>query len=331
MQRNSNADLLKTIAIFGVVFIHGSSFLGGTKILNFIKDSFRFAVPCFIILWAYFFFKSYIKKNDLEKKQYRYDRFIHLFRVYLIWSLLYFVLTADWQNLTFQNIITTHFMGFGWAGQYFFIILFQLILLAPLFLAIYKRKVLYIAAIAIVFIIYVIYGYYYEILPEFLKKIGIKPFVFWLPYVFLGFYLSKLKISIINKFWLFIPLLIGLEFFIMEYFQKNHSVYITPSVLIISSLFVVFVLNSNSFKFPSIIEKLIKFIASNTLIIFVVNPLLILISQHIMELTSHAYNYADIPDSLKNILILVYIFIIFCSSVLSIKLLEIMKMNKILS
>lgn len=331
MPRNSNADFIKTVAIFGVVFIHGSSFLGSTEVINFIKDCFRFAVPCFIILWAYFFFKSYIKKNTLEKKQYRYDRFMHLFRVYLIWSLLYFGLTADWQNLRFQNIITTHFLGFGWAGQYFFLILFQLILIAPLLLVIYKRKVLRIATIVIVSFIYVIYGYYYEILSEFLEKIGIKPFIFWIPYVFLGIHLSNLKISKVNKFWLFIPLLIGLEFFIIEYFKKNHSVYITPMVLFASSFLVVFVLNSNSFKFPDVIEKWIKFIASNTLVIFVVNPLLILISHHILELTSITYLFKDVPEGLKTILILVYILIIFCSSVLFIKLLEISKMNKILS
>ena len=79
MQRNLNADILKSISIFGVVFIHASSIFGEFDIMLFFRDMFRFAVPCFIILWAFFFEKSYDKKSEEQRLKYIYYRSFSVF------------------------------------------------------------------------------------------------------------------------------------------------------------------------------------------------------------------------------------------------------------
>lgn len=57
-KRNTNIDLLKTISIFGVVFIHCRD---GNIISEVISELFRIAVPIFII-----FFPIFLKKIFLQ-------------------------------------------------------------------------------------------------------------------------------------------------------------------------------------------------------------------------------------------------------------------------
>src|SRR6187402_786696 len=133
MNRSIAADLIKSISIFGVVFIHGSTLFGYASYLTeMLRSLFRFCVPCFMIVFAYFYEISYAKKTNQERKAYTYSRLKHLFVVFFLWSTFYFLMLVDWKDLTFQQLITKHFSGYGFAGQYFFIILFQIIVLFPL-------------------------------------------------------------------------------------------------------------------------------------------------------------------------------------------------------
>lgn len=56
MSRNFSLDLLKALSIFGVVFIHSSEVIkGNIFVINFFSNIFRFSVPCFLIVWSFFF------------------------------------------------------------------------------------------------------------------------------------------------------------------------------------------------------------------------------------------------------------------------------------
>lgn len=278
MNRSISADLIKAFSIFGVVFIHGSGMLGYPSAFNdYISNFFRFCVPCFIILWAYFFEISYNKKNTQERRKYIRVRFMHLFVVYFLWSLIYFFWLVNWHDLTIKKLITMHFAGYGFAGQYFFIILFQLILFYPFLRYMYSLKNLRNILLLIIFGLYVIHGYYEPFVPEIILKIGDRPFVYWLPYVYMGIFLSKnqtLKIPIIFSF---AVLLIPIEFFVMKKLNLSHSAYLTPIVLLSSLLFCVSILqNKIEIKNEYIID-FISYIGKNTMTIFVANPLVILV------------------------------------------------------
>jgi surface polysaccharide O-acyltransferase-like enzyme len=283
MDRSISADLIKAFSIFGVVFIHGSFLLcANSDFQQYTSDFFRFCVPCFIIIWAYFFEKSYQKKKSNERKKYILSKFIHLFTIFFIWSSLYFLILVNWNTINLTKLLTTHFSGCGWAGQYFFIILFQLLLLFPLIRKLYIYKYIYYPLIIIIVFIYIYYGFFYNTIPDFIKKLGGRPFVFWIPYVFIGISIANQKIKKIRIINAFILLLIPLESFILNYFEYDHDAYITPGVLVASILFTVAIL-LNPIKIKSEqIGNIITLIGKNTMTIFVANPLIIMILSSII-------------------------------------------------
>jgi surface polysaccharide O-acyltransferase-like enzyme len=331
MSRNRNADLLKTISIFGVVYIHGSSLLGGGDILNFIRENFRFAVPCFIILWSYFFDKSYKKKTEKEKTNYIFNRFIHLFRVYFIWSLLYFILTVNWEQLTFQTLFTTHFLGYGWAGQYFFIIIFQLLFLFPVLKKTYQINFIRISIITILTLIYILYGYSYELFPSFIKKIDLRPFIYWIPYVYFGIYLNTSKLPKSKAIIILLPLFIGIEFLILNQLDKEYSYYITPITLIVSILFTINILNLKLETFNKKTEKLIEFIANNTLVIFISNPLFVIIAKKILSTTGLKKTLLKLSGIETFTITIFLIVLIFILTLILIKIINKIGLKKILT
>jgi surface polysaccharide O-acyltransferase-like enzyme len=283
MNRSISADLIKALSIFGVVFIHGSDLLGSSSSFQmYTSNFFRFCVPCFIIIWAYLFEKSYQKKEKKDQKKYILSKFIHLFTVFFIWSCLYFLNLVNWDTLTLAKVVTTHFSGYGWAGQYFFIILFQLLLLFPLIRMLHYNKFIYYTLIVLVILIYFYFGYFYATIPDGIKKLGDRPFVFWIPYVFIGIAIANQRIKKISIFNAFILLLIPLESFILNYLNLDHDAYVTPSVLLASIVFSVALLQNPLTIKSQRISNIITFVGRNTMTIFVANPAIIMLLSSII-------------------------------------------------
>jgi len=283
MNRSISADIIKAVSIFGVVFIHGSDLFGSNSNFQlYTSNFFRFCVPCFIIIWAYLFEKSYQKKENKDRNKYILTKFIHLLTVFFIWSCLYFLNLVNWETITLPKLVTTHFSGYGWAGQYFFIILFQLLLLFPLIRIMQQYKLLHVPLIILLILIYVYFGYFYNTIPDSIKKLGDRPFVFWLPYVFIGISMANQKIKKISIYNALILLLIPIESFVLQYFDCEHDAYITPGVLLASVLFTVAMLQNNMVIKSERITNFISFIGKNTMTIFVVNPLIIMLLSSII-------------------------------------------------
>lgn len=276
--RSISADFIKAISIFGVVFIHGSYLLGCvSKISETFLASFRFGVPCFILLWAYFFEKSYAKKDNKERRAYILGRLKHLIIVFCIWSIIYFLILADFSTISISKVFTTHFSGYGWSGQYFFIILFQLLIFYPIIRFVYDKPLLRYGTLAVVLLLYVLSGYFYDRLPGFFQKISYRPFIYWLPYVYTGLYMARTtatkKLPLISAL---AVLLIPAEYYFFQRYNISHSDYITPGILIGSTLFCVGIMQ-NDFNIKSkAAYNAIAYLGSNTMIVFVCNPLLIL-------------------------------------------------------
>ncbi|MGJ8735210.1 acyltransferase family protein [Zobellia laminariae] len=323
MKRNINADLLKCISIFGVVFIHSAFILEDSSILIYLSDIFRISVPSFILVWAYFFEKSLSKKPTDERKEYLLKRFIHLFRVFLIWSLLYFFIEVDWGQLTIKDLFTKYFSGYGWSGQYFFIILFQLLILFPIIKKIYDVKLMRILTLICVLAIYIIWNYFFESIPLTIKKLGQRPFIFWLPYVFLGIALANNHIKTIPFFFIYAPIFIAIEFYCMMKINLTYFEYITLGVLFSSILFCTSILQADPIRVPKKLNNIIFFIGGNTLIIFVSNPLIIILLQKGLDLWSLDDFLINLPAYTKTILSMAIVIIVFSGSLAVAKLLEI--------
>jgi len=310
-------DFLKSISIFGVVFIHSRN---DNIISEITSELFRVAVPLFIVFFSYFLEKNLssvsTKKeyNDILKQ-----KFFLLFLPYAFFTILYFFILNDLSLIKPRELITGYWSGYGWSGQYFFIILFQLILVFPLLQKIVNIKLIYILTISL--FLYLIMSYIFWNL-SFVSKLSDRIFIYWLPYAILGILLYRnidLFKNIANKLILFTIFLIPTEFFIFNYFNIVHSSYVLVSILVSSSLIAIyFIVNENIIKkyLPDYLKKLSIYISNKTLGIFVLNPLFIF-------LLKPFYHYIQVENIfIDSIIIFLFSIIIFILCILTIEILS---------
>ena len=275
--RSLSVDYLKSAAIFGVVYIH----VGG-----FYSEVFRFGVPIFIYIFSYLFELKIInlKNKNSDISAYIYQRFKKLFIPYLFWSLIYLILfhANSIRSIPPSTIINGFLGGYGWSGQYFFIILFQLILLFSNLsrLANKKSTTISLIMVSIFFDLAVFYTFFS------LDKINLnngpeRLFLWWLPYLFLGIASARNYIGHYNALFpiAIITLLLGpTEHMILG----KYYGYLSASVILGSVLLILavgpdpsIIYRPNILKLPNHLNQLIEYIGKNTFIIFVCNPLVI--------------------------------------------------------
>lgn len=228
---------------------------------------------------VFFFYKSYLKLSGFsDKYKFLLSKIKYLFIIYISWSVFYFFIIFDGSDGSIIKILTKHFLGFGWSGQYYFLILFQLIIFSGLIYRLYDFFFLRILTLSFVIFSYFMYNYNNSLVSVF-YKIGDKFFIYWIPYIFLGIWLSRLKqFNIRYKFllpiFLLSPIFIPLEAYFTNY--NFNSSYLTFSGLISSSLFSIFFFNYNVNIFSGKFEKIISYVGSRTMIIFVANPIFVI-------------------------------------------------------
>ncbi|NDV63036.1 acyltransferase [Puniceicoccales bacterium CK1056] len=264
-------DLLKAIAIFGVVYIH-SIWMVGENATVYITWIFRAAVPCFLMMFSYFMARSLSR----QEHPWRYigKRFLHILTVFIVWSLAYSLFREEWLMPTLLKFAIRHFGGGSWPGQFFFFILLQLIPLFPVLVWAYNRPALRIGILAFSAATYLVFGYAHHLVPEILLQLKMRPFFHSIPYVFAGIALSRGQLPRLSGWWTAAIVLIPLEFFILSLLGREHDAYVTPGVAIASILISTSVLQLrlNPPRNP-LVSGFICFAGANTMTIFVANPL----------------------------------------------------------
>ncbi|NOR80235.1 MAG: acyltransferase family protein, partial [Methyloprofundus sp.] len=129
--RNSSADSLKALAIISVVWIHSFNLNNSVINTQVIADTLRFCVPSFVILWAFFYERGLNVRPPSEYRKYISLRLLTLSIPYFFWGLLHFFLFYDASSISWSTIVNGHFGGYGWAGQFFLVILFQWTIILP--------------------------------------------------------------------------------------------------------------------------------------------------------------------------------------------------------
>lgn len=278
--RSISADLLKALSIAAVVFIHSSLLLPTHSIYSeFLLPSLRFCVPVFIFLWAYFAEKAIDKRKS--EINYLFNRFYLLIIPFIFWSVVYYFLTATTYKSSLTSIATKYYAGYGWSGQYYFIILFQLLILFFAVRRFSHRLTGFPILIVIASILfYTALSYSSLFNNEIISKIGCRPFFYWLPYVVLGVIYKRNNFFPNDKLFIVIaflsPIIISIEFY---YFHPITEAYLTPSVFISSILLLTSCLNSplNFIRNNRAASRIIDVVSRNTLGIFCLNPLIILL------------------------------------------------------
>lgn len=280
--RNKKIDQIKGAAILGVIFIHVSAIYGDRSFLHDVAYSIsRISVPYFITLFCYFMEKSLIK--DENHISIYVSRFNKLIIPFLSWGLLYFVLTADFSNLI-QNptkIITMHWSGYGWSGQYFFILLFQLIVFFPLIRSLAGSDFARWSSLIITGLFCIYNTYAPELVPHVLAKISDRLIVYWVPYALLGVVMAHDKHNHINSGFMrnisvFVVLLIPCEYIFSYRLTHPISEYLRISILL-ASYITLPILLSKSENINGRFGSMLSCFGSHSMTLFVSNPLIILL------------------------------------------------------
>ncbi len=176
--RDSRSDYLKAAAILAVVAIHvGVPY----------EASLRYCVPVFVAIWAFFLELGLSRRHAEEMRGYLRSRFVRLLVPYIFWTLIYLWLLrepSEWSTIPLHTILGGWLGGYGWPGQYFFIILFQLTLLFPLLRRAVNTRSLWVflgAGIALNAL-----ANYFLFKDRWLAAVGDRLCVYWIPYVCLG-------------------------------------------------------------------------------------------------------------------------------------------------
>ena len=266
-------DVLKAAAIFAVVYIHASGLFGANDAVTASARTFRFCVPVFITVWAYFQERSYARRPSWRANVP--GRLLLALTPFLAWSVLYSVLTAaPWSGLA--HYVSSQWAGYGWSGQYFFLILLQLIVVFPFLRQVPIGRVLVVTLFGVYAVGFVLLNV--EPLPGWFVKVGYRPFVYWLPYVALGVHLARHRgASLPLAAGLAGLLLIAVETLLAWPHPGFDDSYAKPGVLIGSGLMAASLLNraAPAGKGHGFATRAVSFVGSSTMGIFVLNPLVI--------------------------------------------------------
>ena len=265
-------DALKATAIFAVVYIHASSlFIPNDAITGLVKI-FRFCVPAFVITWAYFQERAYLRRPSWRANVPH--RFFLVLLPFVVWTVFYSLLDTSFSPNGVMSYLSHEWAGYGWSGQYFFLILLQLIVLFPLLRLVAISRALLVAILAAYALAF---GLLNSVsLPSWLVKLSYRPFIYWLPHVMLGIYLARHRDERLPE----IAGVGGLLLIVAEaLFAWPHpefdDQYAKPGMLIGSMLIAACVLNRAEFNSsrPSLLTRMALLMGGSTMGIFVLNPL----------------------------------------------------------
>lgn len=236
----------------------------------------RLAVPYFIILFCYFLERKLIKDNHTIVYV---SRLCTLLIPFCFWSLLYFIITADLSSVALNptKIITMYWSGYGWSGQYFFVLLFQVIFLFPIFRLLAKYKTIRLLILSITGFLCIWNTYFYHFIPTIITKISDRLIIYWVPYILLGILMARFPQRACKSKWLFLTvILIPFEYMLNAMVDDSGSPYLRISVLVVAYITLpalMFISGEIKGKLGSVIS----FFGVHSMALFVLNPLIILI------------------------------------------------------
>ena len=279
--RSEAIDALLGLAIIGVVYIHANS-IGGNG-WTALSIWWVWGVPVFIAYSAYFGALSLQRQGS---SSYVRKRLIRLGIPFVLYSLLYFFVNADFSDLSLKDAITRHWSGYGWSGQYYFIILIQLALVWPLVGRLRLSWHMLVWTI-IGFVVVSPFIAWWFASNELVSKIGDRPFVYWIPYVFTGLSLAncqsvvgswtRLKSSLLLVCLSLLALLILVENRLWDSKGLSAgSIYLQASTYSIGSLWAIWGPTALSGCLPKGLLHLLAQLGRWSLGIFCLNPLVII-------------------------------------------------------
>jgi peptidoglycan/LPS O-acetylase OafA/YrhL len=191
--RDSSADILRGAAIWGVAYVHGHHLLLGSVTPVLSSDAFSWCVPIFVILSGFFGAGSVERERLRPQASYMVSvrrRLGRLLIPYLAYSFVYCIANSFWKHSP-KQIVTVDFAGYGWSGQYYFIILFQCAIFLPWLVRFRCRPWMVLCSFAILeAVIFALPAIKWH--ASLLRKVLDDRFSpFWIPYLLLAIWLHR--------------------------------------------------------------------------------------------------------------------------------------------
>ncbi|MBS1573094.1 MAG: acyltransferase family protein [Bacteroidetes bacterium] len=248
-------DLLRAIAIFGVIILHVSvpyvSSFSSFKDINwnqalFLNSSVRFCVPLFLMISGIL-----LLNKNYSLKEFLFKRFTRIVYPFLLWSLIYFFVHHSIQHVSFVEVGIELFKTLKTGAEYhlwYVYMILGLYLFIPIINSWIKTtKLNEVRYYLIIWILVLSFNLPY--LNKFYTRIDFVYFTGYLGYLLLGYYLYKSK-SIINRtkgFFLYFLGIVLTYFLTLIFALKDNEFvnvffeYLTPNVILASiSIFMIF-------------------------------------------------------------------------------------------
>ena len=117
-------DILKFIAIFGVIFIHLCGFVGHSEVLHFkiagFSEIFRFAVPIFLMITGALLLNRDISINSFLKK--RFSRIVYPYLFWIILAIITFLYVSGTLIQDYPRVILDQFFNLSWNWYFWMMI-----------------------------------------------------------------------------------------------------------------------------------------------------------------------------------------------------------------
>lgn len=261
--KNNYWQLIRGICILAVILIH-TLYLTNSNYINISNIIFRrlvnFAVALFIFMAGYF---TKIDKTSLFYKK----KIIRLLPSLVIWDLIYIIFAYITKNNSISFIILVKDFIFSFPGYhlYYLYVLFQLFIIAPILIKVWKSKFKYIPLFVsfLYNIIIFTFGFFFS------KSIPLYQYWLfgWITYYYLGLIIKDIKLPK-NKLLVFgvlFFLIISISEGILVFVRNNELYSLATSQLAVFntfySLFICLLTYNLSKIFSNKIEKniLVKF------------------------------------------------------------------------
>ena len=311
------ADLAKLVGIFGVVYIHNSGYL---------NSYFRFAVPVFITISFFLIERSILMKKTFKVKDFLRKRPSRLAVPYLLWSCVYLFFNYQSTSKSILKFFSVHWIGFGWSGQYYLVVLASLTLLYPLFRMARVNLISLTIILAITLVFYIFFSYLS--ISKLVSKLHGLPLMYWIFYVYLGIYAARnyeklqhnlQRVSFFYRYILLLalPLVMVIENAFLQGSGSARESYFRISTILVSTLVFLLFLSLEDCLIRKEANKfniVVNWLGSYTLGIYCLNPLVIRMAQHFQFISSnnHPLFFIELILSISNCSI-IYLICLFIS------------------
>ncbi|MDO5089662.1 MAG: acyltransferase family protein [Leptotrichiaceae bacterium] len=292
-----NLDILKSIAVIGVILIHivagelsmyGKISMRDWMLSNIINSVSRICVPVFVMVSGYLLLRKDEPVGMFFKK-----RFVKIIPKFLIYSMIYYVFKVSFLNRPYsgnENFLILLFKGGIFYHFWYIYMILGIYVMTPFF----RKAVGNIHKSYIKYFVYV-WIFFMVIIPflEFILKTRFmvySPVGQYVGYFLIGYLIGEAPVKI-NKLFLFLGYLLSLSLSIwlsyfftvkkgvfVDFFYNYHSIGVFFQSIFLYGLIMKFSHNDDEGKKSEIIYRIRRFVSTLSLItldIYLIHPMII--------------------------------------------------------